>query len=94
VDYFKVNLHANIAYRFWSPLKGHPNYMLVIFKMTFHVGIAFRLGLHLKLLKSPMGYIETNSNMGIAFRVRHSYNFVTIPTTYLFSPTKNLALIS
>jgi hypothetical protein len=28
-----------------------------------------RLGLHLKLLKSPKGYIEMNLNMGIAFRV-------------------------
>jgi hypothetical protein len=31
---------------------------------VLHLG----LGLHLKLPKSPKGYIETNLNMGIAFR--------------------------
>jgi len=32
MDYFKMNLHASIAYRFWFSLKGHPNYILVILK--------------------------------------------------------------
>jgi hypothetical protein len=54
---------------------------------VLHLG----LGLHLRLLKSPMGYNETNLNMGIAFKARYSYNFA-IPHTYLFSPTRNLAL--
>ncbi len=36
--------------------------------MTLHVGIAFRVGSHLKLPKSPKGYIKTNLNMGIAFK--------------------------
>jgi hypothetical protein len=33
------------------------------------------LGLQLKLLESPMGYIEMNLNMGITFKARYSYNF-------------------
>jgi len=40
------------------------------------VGIAFKVGLSLKvLLKSSMGYFEMNLNMAIAFRVKVSYNF-------------------
>jgi hypothetical protein len=40
------------------------------------VGIAFKVGLSLKVLfKSPMGYSEINLNMAIAFRVKVSYNF-------------------
>jgi hypothetical protein len=30
MDYFKMNLHASIAYKLWFSLKGHPNYILVI----------------------------------------------------------------
>ncbi len=55
---------------------------------VLHLG----LGLHLMLLKSPMGYIETNLNMSITFRATYSYNFA-IPTHDLFSPTIKLALI-
>jgi hypothetical protein len=41
------------------------------------VGIAFKVGLSLKVLpNSPMGYFEMNLNMAIAFRVKVSYNFV------------------
>jgi len=36
--------------------------------MTLHVGITFKVRLHLRLPKSPKRYIETNLNMGIAFR--------------------------
>jgi hypothetical protein len=48
-----------------------------------------RLGLQLKLLKSPMGYIEMNLNMGITFKVKYSYNFalrthVLIFTNYIY----------
>ncbi len=32
--------------------------------LVLHLG----LGLHLRLFKSPMGYIETNLNMGITFK--------------------------
>ncbi len=32
VDYFKMNLHANITYKLWFSLKGHINYILVILK--------------------------------------------------------------
>jgi hypothetical protein len=45
---------------------------------VLHLGLI----LHLRLLKSPMGYIKTNLNMGIAFRARYSYNFA-IPTHLL-----------
>jgi hypothetical protein len=62
-----MNSHVGIEYKFWFSLKGHPNYIVVISKRpdmwVFHLG----LGLHLRLLKSPMGYIETNLNMDIAF---------------------------
>jgi hypothetical protein len=47
--------------------------------MTLHVGIAFKVGFAPQVIKSPMGYIETNLNMGIAFRNRYLYNFA-IPT--------------
>jgi hypothetical protein len=47
-----------------------------------------RMGFHLKLPKSPMGYIKTNLNMGIVFRVSYSYNFapthILIFTNYKF----------
>jgi len=57
------------------------------------VGIAFKVRLSLKVLpKSPMGYFEMNFNMAIPFRVRVSYIF-PYSHTYLFSTTKNLALI-
>ncbi len=35
-----------------------------------------KLGLHLKLPKSPMGYIKMNLNMGIAFMTKYSYKFI------------------
>ncbi len=50
--------------------------------MTLHVSIAFGLGLQVRLLKSPMGYIEMNLNMNITFKVKYSYNFA-IPTHVL-----------
>jgi len=43
MDYYKMNLHASIACKFWFSLKGHPNYILVYFEMTLHVGIAFKV---------------------------------------------------
>jgi hypothetical protein len=73
-----MKLHASIASRPWSSLKGtklHIRY----FNATLHVGIAFKVGHLLKMPKSPMGYFETNLNMAIAFRARYSYNFA-IPT--------------
>jgi hypothetical protein len=45
---------------------------------VLHLGF----GLHFRLPKSPMGYIETNLNMGIAFKTRYLYNFA-IPTHVL-----------
>jgi hypothetical protein len=50
------------------------------------------LGLHLRLPKSPMGYIEMNLNIGITFRARYSYNLQYLHM-YLFAPIKNLSLI-
>jgi hypothetical protein len=37
---------------------------------VLHLG----LGLHLRLFKSPKGYIETNLNMGIAFKETQKKN--------------------
>ncbi len=37
--------------------------------------LRLKLGFHLRLPKSPMGYLEANLNMGIAFKARYSYNF-------------------
>jgi predicted N-acyltransferase len=41
MDYFRMNLHAGIAYRFWSSFKGPPK---LHFEMALHVGIVFRVG--------------------------------------------------
>jgi len=50
------------------------------------VGIAFKVGLSLKILpKSPMGYFEMNLNMAVAFRVKVSYNFAI--STHVFTFT-------
>ncbi len=49
-------------------MKGHPNHILVILKWPDMWVLHLGLGLHLKLPKSPKGYIEMNLNMGIAFR--------------------------
>jgi hypothetical protein len=68
MDYFKMNLHACIAYKFWFSLKGHPNYILVILKWHYMWVLHIGSSLHLRLPKSPKGYIERNLNMGIAFR--------------------------
>jgi hypothetical protein len=61
-------------------LKWH--YMWVL-----HVG----LGLHFKLFKSPMGYIEMNwihiLHLGLSIHIILQY-----PHVYLFSPTRILAL--
>jgi hypothetical protein len=37
-----------------------------------------RLGFHLRLPKSSMGYFETKLNMAIAFKVRFSYKFAIL----------------
>ncbi len=44
MDYFGMNLHASIAYGFWSSFKGHPKLHIGYLKTTLHVGIAFRVG--------------------------------------------------
>jgi len=68
MDYFKMNLHVGIAYKLWLSSKGHSNYILVISKLPYMWELHLGLGLHLRLLKSPNSYIETNLNMGIAFK--------------------------
>jgi len=80
MDHFKMNLHASITYRPWSLFKGHPNYILLILKWFYMWVLHSKLGLHLKLFKSPMGYIKTDSNM--MFKCKHkkckgSKSFVT-----------------
>ncbi len=68
MDYFKMNLHASITYKLLFSLKGHPNYILIISKWPDMWVLHFGLGRHLRLPKSPKGYIKTNLNMGIAYR--------------------------
>jgi hypothetical protein len=85
MDYFKMNLHANIAYRFWFSLKTHPNYILVILKSPYMWVLHLGLGLHFRLLISPMGYIKMKLNMGIAFRARYSYNFAIPAHEFIFT---------
>jgi hypothetical protein len=46
------------------------------------------LGFHLKLFKSPMGYFEMNLSMGIAFRVKYSYNFAIPTHIFIFTNYK------
>jgi len=48
---------------------------------VLHLG----LGLHLKLFKSPIGYIEMNLNMNIAFRAKYSYNFAILAHVLIFT---------
>jgi len=85
MDYFKMNLHANIAYRLWFSLKGQPNYILVISKWPYMWVLHLGLGLHLKLFKSPMSYIKTNLNMGTVFKARYSYNFAILAHVFIFT---------
>jgi hypothetical protein len=44
MDYFKVNLHANIAYKIWFSFKRPPKLHTSYFEMTLHVGIGFKVG--------------------------------------------------
>jgi len=85
MDYFKMNLHASIAYRFWFSLKGYPNYTLVISKWPYMWVLHLGLGLHLRLYKSHMGYIETNLNTSSAFKARYSYNFAIPTHVFIFT---------
>ncbi len=88
MDYFKMNLHVNIAYRLWFSLKSHPNYILVILKWPYTWVLHLKSGLHLMLSKSPMGYIKTNLNMGIAFKARYSHNFAKLAHVLIFTNKK------
>jgi hypothetical protein len=76
MDNFKMNSHAGIAYKLWFSLKGHPKLHTGYFEMTLHVGIAFKVALHLRLPKSSKRYIKTNLNMGIAFRETQKYIYI------------------
>ncbi len=80
-----MNLHASIAYKHWSSLKGHPNYILVISKWPYRWVLRLGLGLQLKLPKSFMGYIKMNLNIGITFRANYSYNFVIHAHVFIFN---------
>jgi hypothetical protein len=76
-------LHLGFGLNSKVPPKLHIGY----FKMTLHVGIAFKVELSLKVLpKSFMGYFEMNLNMVIAFKVRVSYKFSI--STHLLTFTK------
>ncbi len=44
-DYFKMNLHAGIAYRPWFSFKDHPNYILIISKWPYMWVLHLGLGL-------------------------------------------------
>jgi hypothetical protein len=88
MDYFGMNLHASIAYKFWFSFNGHTNYILVISKWPYMWVLHLKLGLHLKSPKSLMGYIGTNLNIGIAFSVKHSYNFVIPTHVFIFTNYK------
>ncbi len=80
-----MNLHATIEYRLWFSLKGHPNYILVILKRPYMWVLHLRLGLHFKLPKFAMGYIETNLNISIAFKAKYSYNFAIPTHVFIFT---------
>jgi len=62
---------------------GYPNHFIVILKWLYMWVLHLRLGIHLRLLKSPMGYFKTNLNVAIAFKAGYSYNFVIPPTHVL-----------
>jgi hypothetical protein len=53
-----------------------------------------KLSLHLKLPKSPKGYIETNLNMSIAFREMHKKKYllpfsnISKLSSFIFKKTK------
>jgi len=76
MDYFKMNSYANIAYKLWFSLKGHPNYILVIWKWLDMWVLHLGLGLHLRLPKSPPRLYWNDLNMGIAFRETQIYIYL------------------
>jgi hypothetical protein len=46
-----MNLHVGIVFRLWSSFKGPPKLHIEYFKMTLHVGIAFKVALSLQVLR-------------------------------------------
>jgi hypothetical protein len=51
MDYFIMNLHANITFGPWSSFKGTPKLCIGYFKVTLHVRIAFKVGFSPKVTK-------------------------------------------
>jgi len=45
-----MNLHAGITFRPWSSFKDPPKLHIGYFKMTLHVGIAFKVVFSLQVL--------------------------------------------
>jgi len=66
-------------------LKGHLHYILVISKWPYMWALHLRLGLHLRLLKSHMGDIKMNLNMGIGLSARYLYNFAILAHILIFT---------
>jgi len=81
-------LHLGLGLHSKAPPELHIGY----FETTLHLGIAFKVGLSLKVLpKSLMGYFEMIwiwlLHLALGFHIILQY-----PHMYLFSLTKNLAL--
>jgi hypothetical protein len=79
MDYFKWTCMQVLCVGFGFHWKATQTTYWLFRKWPYMWVLLLGLGLHLRLLESPMGYIETNLNMGIAFKARYSYNFA-IPT--------------
>jgi hypothetical protein len=48
---------------------------------VLHLG----LNMHIKLPKSPMGYIKTNLNMDITFKANYPYTFEIPTRVFIFT---------
>ncbi len=58
MDYFGIKLHANITFKRWSTLKNTPKLHIGYLKTTLHVGIAFKVGLSLKVYLNHLWVIS------------------------------------
>jgi hypothetical protein len=56
MDYFNMNLHVGIASRPWSSFKVPPKLHIGYFKATLHVGITFKVKVHI-IMQYPHTYL-------------------------------------
>ncbi len=62
-----MNLHVGIASRPWSSFKGAPKLHIGYFKVTLHVGIAFRVKVWCNFTISTHILISPFTNLDLIF---------------------------